>query len=129
VPPDRISAYGVVDLEPGTHLEQRTYKLKGLVEKPPADKSPSDLGIVGRYVLSPGIFAALEATPKGKRGEIQLTDALSLLLKEERVLALEFRGTRHDVGNPLGWLKANIAFGLANPDLAPPLREYLRELL
>ena len=123
---ESAASYGIITPR---ELAPRLFEVLRLVEKPEPAKAPSNLGIVGRYVLSPGIFAALEATPRGAKGEIQLTDALSLLLKEQRILALEFSGTRYDVGNPLGWLKANIAFGLASPDLAPPLREYLRKLL
>ncbi len=84
--------------------------MKDLVEKPHPDEAPSNLGIVGRYILQPEIFDAIATTKPGKGGEIQLTDAIKLLLKTQQVYSCEFEGTRHDTGNPEGWLRANIAW-------------------
>ena len=105
------------------------YQVLSLVEKPKPAQAPSDLGIVGRYILMPQIFDILEVTPPGKNGEIQLTDALQSLLKQQAVYACEFKGVRYDTGTPLGWLEATIAFALKHPDIRQELREYLRQLL
>jgi UTP--glucose-1-phosphate uridylyltransferase len=118
--------YGIIKSQP---IKERQHRVLSLVEKPEPDEAPSNLGIVGRYVLMPEIFATLKVTPPGKKGEIQLTDALQLLLERQEVIACEFEGTRYDTGTPPGWLKANIAFALNHPDIAPELREYLRKLL
>jgi UTP--glucose-1-phosphate uridylyltransferase len=99
------------------------------VEKPEPKDAPSNLGIVGRYVLMPEVFDALKVTQPGKKGEIQVTDALQLLLKEQKIIACEFGGVRYDTGNPQGWLEATIALALKHPDFGPQLREYLRKLL
>ena len=125
VPRDRVSSYGVVafeDVRPGV------YRVTDLVEKPPVDEAPSDLAIVGRYVLTPDIFDALEATGHDSRGEIQLTNALKHLLASRPVYACEVTGVRHDTGNRLGFLKASAYFALKHPELAEPLREYLKTL-
>lgn len=125
VPKDRISGYGVIDSEqvgPGLH------RVKALVEKPHPDDAPSDLGIVGRYVLTPATLQALAATRPGALGEIQLTDAISSLLDSEPVYALEFEGTRYDAGNPLGLIQASISIGLTHPHLGPALRAFLADL-
>ena len=116
VPRDRISGYGVIDSEqvgPGLH------RVKALVEKPHADDAPSDLGIVGRYVLTPGILHALASTQPGALGEIQLTDAIANLLDSEPVYALEFEGNRHDAGNPLGLIQASVSIALTHPPPRP----------
>jgi len=99
------------------------------VEKPEPKDAPSNLGIVGRYILRPEIFDALKLTRPGKKGEIQVTDALQLLLKEQKIVACEFEGVRYDTGTPQGWLEATIALALSHPDLGPQLREYLRKFL
>ena len=125
VPKDRISGYGVIEADqvaPGLH------RVKALVEKPHPDHAPSDLGIVGRYVLTPNIFEALASTRPGALGEIQLTDAIATLLETEPVYALEFDGARHDAGNPLGLIHASISIGLTHPDLGSALRSYLTNL-
>ena len=125
VPKDRISGYGVIEAEqvaPGLH------RVKSLVEKPDPDDAPSDLGIVGRYVLTPGILHALSGTRPGALGEIQLTDSIANLLQSEPVYALEFEGARHDAGNPLGLIQASLSIGLSHPDIAPALRSYLSNL-
>ena len=98
-------------------------------EKPEPEDAPSRLGIVGRYVLTPETFDVISVTPPGKGNEIQITDALQLLLKQQNLYAFELEGVRHDTGNPLGWLKANVALALKRDDLGPELREYLKKLL
>ena len=118
--------YGIIEPE---QISDHLYRVLGLVEKPEPSEAPSDLGIVGRYVLVPEIFDALGVTPPGKSGEIQLTDALELLLKQQEVNAYEFEGVRYDIGTPLGWLEATIALALKHPDIGQRLREYLRHLL
>jgi len=108
-------------------LPGKVYEILGLVEKPAPTKAPSLLGIVGRYILTPRIFGILEGTRPGKGNEIQLTDALNTLLREEKLYACELGGTRHDAGMPLGWLKANIALGLKDQKIGPELKEYLKK--
>lgn len=123
VPRQRLGSYGVVD--PGPAVEPNLFPVKGLVEKPAPEDAPSDLGILGRYLLSPSIFEELAATEPGQGGEIQLTDALRRLAAKEAMHALVVDGTRYDVGDKLGWLKANIEFGLAHPELGRDLAAYL----
>jgi len=118
--------YGIIEPE---KISDRLHRVLSLVEKPEPHEAPSDLGIVGRYILAPGIFEALKVTRPGKKGEIQVTDALQLMLKKQKIIACEFEGVRHDTGNPLGWLKATLAFALNHPDIGPKLKEYLSELL
>ena len=105
------------------------YQVLGLIEKPEPAQAPSNLGVVGRYILTSEVFNALEVTPPGKNKEIQLTDALQLLLKKQAMYAYEFEGVRYDTGTPLGWLKATLAFALQHPDIGQELREYLHQLL
>ena len=116
----------MVDAE---QVEERLYRIKGLVEKPKQEDAPSDLGIVGRYILTPGIFAAIERTPRGAGGELQITDAIQRLLEHEPVYAYAFQGERFDTGNPLGYLRTSVALALKRPDLADAVRAALRELL
>ena len=118
--------YGIIEPKKVT---DRIHQVLGLVEKPEPAQAPSDLGVVGRYILTPEVFDALEVTPPGKNQEIQLTDALQLLLKQQAMYAYEFEGVRYDTGTPLGWLKATLAFALKQPDIGPEIREYLRQLL
>ena len=118
--------YGIIEPK---KVSETIYQVLRLVEKPEPAQAPSDLGVVGRYILMPQIFDALEATPPGKNNEIQLTDALQLLLKQQAIYALQFEGVRHDAGTPLGWLKTTIAFALKHPEIEPELREYLRQIL
>jgi len=125
VPKRQVSAYGIVGVEPA---EGRLSRITHLVEKPSPQTAPSNLGIVGRYVLTPEVFPALEGTARGAIGEIQLTDGIALLLQQQPVYAYRLRGTRYDVGNPLGMLQASIALALERPDLGPPLRAWLRKL-
>jgi UTP--glucose-1-phosphate uridylyltransferase len=130
VPPDQVSLYGVVEAEPVQHegTNDRLYRIRSLVEKPLAADAPSNLAIIGRYVLMPEIFASIEAIQPGKGGEIQLTDALKHLLEERPVYGYRFEGTRYDAGDKLGFLKATIEFALQRPDLGKPLRDYLVDL-
>ncbi len=125
VPSAQLESYGVVDGEP---VAQGVIRVHGLVEKPEPEEAPSDLGIVGRYVLTPEIFDAIAATEPGKGGEIQLTDALAILLGRQPVFAYQFQGTRYDTGQPLGMLKASVDLALRRPDIGPPFRQYLRDL-
>lgn len=123
VPESETHRYGVVD---GQTLEERLYRVRGIVEKPPAGEAPSNLAVVGRYILTPRIFDLLERTGRGAGGEIQLTDAIESLLADESVLAWEFEGKRFDCGDKLGYLQATVEYALAHPDLAEPFAEWLR---
>jgi UTP--glucose-1-phosphate uridylyltransferase len=100
-----------------------------LVEKPEPADAPSNLAIVGRYILTPGIFDAIEHTEPGRNGEVQLTDAIEAMLPFKKVYACEFKGTRYDIGDRMGLLKANIALALKRPEMANDLREFLSETL
>jgi UTP--glucose-1-phosphate uridylyltransferase len=121
-----IQRYGVIRPE---KVGTRVHKVLSVVEKPTPGTAPSSLGIVGRYILTPQAFEALEKTPPGWDGEIQLTDALSVLLEKQPIYALEFEGRRFDVGRPPGWVEAQVAFGLKNADYGDALRERLRRLI
>jgi len=118
--------YGIIEPE---RVSEHIYRVLRIIEKPKPDEAPSNLGTVGRYILKPEIFDTLEVTPPGKYGEIQLTDALQLLLEKQVIYAYEFEGIWHDAGNPLGWLKAITALALKHPNYGQELREYLRQLL
>ena len=128
VPMDQVSNYGVIAGEPAPELGKRVYRITDLVEKPPRHEAPSDLAIIGRYILTPDIFASLHATAKDKSGEIQLTNGLRHLLKSRPIYAYEVDGVRHDTGNKLGFLKATVYFAMKRPDLAKGLTEYLATL-
>ena len=125
VPHETVSSYGVIDAE---EVRPGVYRIRDMVEKPPRDEAPSNLAIIGRYVLTPDIFPALEETAKEKdrTGEIQLTNGLRRLLKKRPIYGCKIDGVRHDTGNKLGFLKAVVYFALRRPDLAEPFREYLR---
>jgi UTP--glucose-1-phosphate uridylyltransferase len=125
VPRDRIGSYGVV--APGTEIEAGLHTATDLVEKPRPSEAPSDLGILGRYILTPEIFDAIERTPVDAGGEIQLTNALRLLLNEQAVYAAAFEGKRYDLGNKLEWLKTNVEVALMREEFRKPLLEFLRE--
>ncbi|MGD0116211.1 MAG: UTP--glucose-1-phosphate uridylyltransferase GalU [Dehalococcoidia bacterium] len=125
VPHEEISHYGSMAVEP---LEDDVFRVKALVEKPKPEDAPSDLGVVGRYVLTPDVFAALHETKPGIGGEIQITDGLALLLKTHPIFAYRFQGKRYDTGRPLGLLQASLELMLRRPDLGPHLREYLKSL-
>jgi len=118
--------YGIIEPK---QVSEGVYQVLSLVEKPEPEKAPSRLGIVGRYILTPEIFETLAVTPPGKGQEIQLTDALQLMLKQQKLYAYELEGVRYDTGTPLGWLGANVAMALKRDDIGPELREYLRRLL
>ena len=117
--------YGIIKAK---RVADNIYQILSLVEKPAPSWAPSRLGIVGRYVLPPQVFDALEVTPPGTGNEIQVTDALHLLLQQQELYAYEFEGVRYDTGTPLGWLKANIALALKRDDIGPELRDYLKKL-
>ena len=128
VPEDQVSSYGIVDVEPAPEFGRGVYRIKDLVEKPPRDEAPSNLAIIGRYILTPDIFPALRETGRDKSGEIQLTNGMKRLLRDRPLYAYEIEGVRHDTGNKLGFLKAVVYFALKRPDLAAPFREYLDSL-
>ncbi len=120
-----ISGYGVIEPK---KLDERVYQIMDMVEKPSPQDAPSDLAIIGRYILTPEIFTALEKTVPDKSGEIQLTYGLRHLLKQQVVYAYQFEGKRYDAGNKLGFLKATVEFALRRPDLGDKFREYLKGL-
>ena len=126
IPHEDTSKYGVID--PTSEVSKGLYDVKAFVEKPKPEDAPSDLAIIGRYLLKPEIFDILETQEPGLGGEIQLTDAIDTLNKTQRVFAREFTGKRYDVGNKLGMLEANIEFGLKHPEIKDGLKAYLKEL-
>jgi UTP--glucose-1-phosphate uridylyltransferase len=128
VPRDEISSYGVIAVDETAALPRGVYRVRDLVEKPPKEEAPSDLAIIGRYILTPDIFTSLRATRKDRTGEIQLTNGLRDLLKNRPIFACEISGTRHDTGNKLGFLKAVVYFALRRPDLSSGFAEYLRSV-
>jgi UTP--glucose-1-phosphate uridylyltransferase len=123
VPRQKVSSYGIIDAE---EIRPGVYKIRDLVEKPAISDAPSDLAIIGRYILTPDIFPALEATASDGTGEIQLTNGLRRLLKDRPIFGCRVEGVRHDTGNKLGFLKAVVYFAMRRPDLAEPFAEYLR---
>ncbi len=125
-----ISSYGVLDVKPvkDTSFGDRLFEIKNMVEKPKPEEAPSNLAIIGRYILTPAIFDCLEETPTGAGGELQLTDGMRLLLKKEKMYAYLYEGRRHDTGDKLGFLKATVEFALKREDLGEPFREYLKGL-
>jgi UTP--glucose-1-phosphate uridylyltransferase len=125
VPEAHVSSYGIVSI--AEDMGGGVYRVGDLVEKPKRDEAPSNLAIIGRYILTPDIFPALAATKSDRTGEIQLTDGLRRLLKDRPIYACEIDGVRHDTGNKLGFLKAVVYFALRRPDLAEAFRDYLRE--
>jgi UTP--glucose-1-phosphate uridylyltransferase len=130
VPRESISSYGCIDAEPVSHngSHDRVYRIRDLVEKPNASEAPSNLAIIGRYVLTPEIFTSLESINAGSGGEMQLTDALKHLLRSRPIYAYRFEGTRYDAGDKLGFLEATVEFALRRKDLGGPFREYLKGL-
>jgi UTP--glucose-1-phosphate uridylyltransferase len=130
VPRDKISSYGAIDAEPVSHngTNDRVFRIRSMVEKPKAEEAPSNLAIIGRYVLTPEIFDSLQAIDPGSGGEIQLTDALRHLLHRRPIYAVRFEGTRYDAGDKLGFLKATVEFALRREDLGGQFREYLQGL-
>lgn len=122
---EAISRFGVIDAE---EVEEGVYKIKDMVEKPPYKEAPSDLAIIGRYILTPDIFTAIEQTKPGSGGEIQITDAMRQLLQKRPFYAVRLDGTRHDAGDKLGFLIATVEFALKRPDLGAEFKEYLKGL-
>ena len=124
--PERISGYGVIK---SVGLTEGVYRVLGLVEKPSAENAPSNLGIVGRYILTPEVFEALSRVTAGVKGELQLTDGIALLMAKQKVYARRFQGLRHDAGNPLGLIKASVSLALKRPELGPVLKKWLQAKL
>jgi UTP--glucose-1-phosphate uridylyltransferase len=125
VRPEETRSYGIVDAEP---LGDRLHRIKSMIEKPDPKDAPSNLAVVGRYILTPRIFELLRTVSAGAGGEIQLTDAIAALLDEEQVLAYEFEGTRYDCGSKLGYLQATVEYALDHPELNSKFRAYLKKL-
>ncbi len=125
-----ISSYGVLDVKPveDSRFGERLYEIKNMVEKPKPEDAPSNLAIIGRYILTPAIFECLANTPTGAGGELQLTDGMRLLLQKEKMYAYVYEGRRHDTGDKLGFLKATVEFAIKREDLGQPFREYLKGL-
>lgn len=123
VPDDKVSSYGIVS---GQQLDEHTYKVAGLVEKPPVDMAPSNLAVLGRYILTPDVFEKLEHTQPGAGNEIQLTDALAAM--ETPIYALAYEGIRYDTGDRLGFLKATVEYALRNEVVGEAFKEYLKSL-
>jgi UTP--glucose-1-phosphate uridylyltransferase len=128
VPREEVCRYGIIDGTPLGGSDGRVYQVKNMVEKPRIEDSPSNLAIIGRYILSPGIFDVLEKTGRGAGGEIQLTDGLRDLLSLEPIYAYRFRGKRYDAGEKLGFLKTTVEFALKNPEIGAEFRAYLKNL-
>lgn len=125
VPKSQTQHYGIIN---ATKIETGLHLVNDLIEKPAPDEAPSNLAIIGRYILTPGIFDALEQTKPGKGGEIQLTDGLRLLMRKEPIYAYEFQGVRHDAGDKLGFLKATVEFGLKNEEFGQEFRSFLKKM-
>jgi UTP--glucose-1-phosphate uridylyltransferase len=124
-----ISAYGVIKAKAVEGSGGKLFEILDLVEKPKFEDAPSDLAVIGRYVLTPTVFESLSTIKAGAGGELQLTDGLRSLLKKEKIYGFIFEGKRHDAGDKLGFLKATVEFALKRPDLGEPLRKYLKEIL
>lgn len=126
IPQSDTQKYGVVDVHT---TDERVAKIRGIIEKPKPEHAPSNLGVVGRYILTPQIFSLLEKTAKGSGNEIQLTDAIAKLLFEQSAYALQFQGKRYDCGSKLGYLEATLAYALKHPELATDFRQSLRDFV
>ena len=126
VPKDKVSRYGIIG---GTKISDSIWEVSELVEKPEVEKSPSNLAIAGRYILTPEIYKAIEQTPPGKNGEIQLTDAMKIMLRRESIYCNIIEGKRYDIGNKLDYLKTTVEFALKRKEFAKPFREFLKEKL
>lgn len=120
-----VNKYGIIA---GKQVDDRVYKVQDMVEKPAIDEAPSNVAVLGRYIITPEIFQFLETQDAGKGGEIQLTDALKRLAKEQAMYAYDFKGHRYDVGSKIGFLQANVEFALRNPELQSEVKEYLEQL-
>src|SRR6266436_2620143 len=123
-----ISSYGVFDAKPADGFNGRLFEIRNMVEKPKPEEAPSNLAIIGRYILTPAVFDCLARTKTGAGGELQLTDGMRMLLQKEKMYAYRYEGRRHDTGDKLGFLKATVEFALKREDLGGPFREYLKEL-
>jgi UTP--glucose-1-phosphate uridylyltransferase len=130
VPKEAISSYGCIDAEPVSHngSKDKVFRIRDLVEKPKASEAPSNLAIIGRYILTHDIFESISNVEPGSGGEIQLTDSLRLLLRSRPIYAFKFDGKRYDAGDKLGFLKATVEFALQRHDLGGPFKEYLKSL-
>jgi len=128
VPEEETGRYGIIKGRPLPQGDGRLFEVLDMIEKPSRNEAPSNLAIIGRYILTPSIFKALEETGKGSGGEIQLTDGLRRLLRTQRILAYKFQGKRHDAGDKLGFLQATVEFALKNEELGPAFRSYLKSL-
>jgi UTP--glucose-1-phosphate uridylyltransferase len=128
VPHSEIHHYGVIRGTPIEGFNGRVFRVQDVVEKPPASEAPSNMAIIGRYILTPEIFSILEKTRTGRGGEIQLTDGIRILLEQQPVYAYMFEGTRYDAGDKLGFLKATVEFALRRTDLGKQFRQYLKTL-
>ena len=127
VPQEKVSAYGIVA---GTQTDNsRLMRVADMVEKPAVEEAPSRMAVLGRYIIKPQIFDILESTQPGKGGEVQLTDALKVLARQDAVYAYDFEGKRYDVGDKLGFLKATVEYALRREDLGEPFKAYLKELM
>ena len=126
VPADQVSNYGIVDVDPSVTVGKGIHLVRDLVEKPRREEAPSNLAIIGRYLLTPDIFPALRDTASDRTGEIQLTNGLRRLLRQRKIYAYEVEGSRHDTGNKLGYLQAVVYFALRRADLSEAFRAYLR---
>jgi len=123
---DKVDRYGIVD---GKSIGDRIFKVSNLIEKPEIGQIPSTMAVAGRYILTPEIYRVLEQIPPGKNNEIQLTDALRMLLAREDIYAYQFEGKRYDIGNKLDYLKTTVEFALQRKEFAQPFIEYLREVV
>ena len=130
VPTEETRRYGIIGVDEDEEARDggRLRRVSRLVEKPDPAEAPSNLAIIGRYVLTPKIFDKLEQTQRGSGGEIQLTDAIEALMEDQHVYGYEFEGVRYDAGTTMGWLQASVELALQRPDLAADFRAYLREL-
>ena len=128
VPMDMVSSYGVVDCGGVEFGAGESQPMTAVVEKPPVEEAPSNLAVVGRYVLSEKIWDLLKITPPGAGDEIQLTDAIAMLMERETVEAFHMSGKSHDCGSKLGYMKANVEYGLRHPELAEEFTAYIKEL-
>jgi len=126
VPRDKTNIYGIVN---GKKISDRVYEVSDLIEKPEPEETLSNIAVIGRYILNANIFNAIEETKPGKGGEIQITDAIKSLIGREKIFAYEFKGIRYDVGEKIGFLKANIAYALKREDLGSELKEYLKKIV
>jgi len=126
IPQEEISQWGVIQ---GVEIGKGTFKVEDLIEKPDPGEAPSDLAIIGRYILTPSIFEAIEKVSPGKGGEIQLTDSIRSLLQKEEIYAYEFQGTYYGVGDKIGFLKANVAYALKRKDIGEELKGFLKQII